>query len=99
MLAIYVFMGVTVIISSFLNILKHHGGKLVIRNFSVSVLINLFNDHLNDIFVEVLSERQDLLNLVSGDRTSAILVEHLKGSLKLVIAEQILLVHRCDDEL
>lgn len=40
--------------SSILDVLEHHGGKLVVRNLTIAVLINLLNDLLNDFFVEVL---------------------------------------------
>ena len=50
--------------SSVLDVLKHHRGELVVRNLAVTVLINLLNNLLNDLLVKVLSERQDLLDLV-----------------------------------
>jgi Ca2+-binding EF-hand superfamily protein len=81
-----------------LAVLKHHLGELIERDFTIAVSINLLDDLVDDFFVEVLTETEDLLDLVGRDGTTAILIEHLESSLELVVAEQVLLVHGSNDE-
>jgi hypothetical protein len=81
------------------DVLEHHGGEFVVRDLTVTVLINLLDDLVDDVLVESLTERQHLLDLISRDGATAVLVEHLERSLKLVAGEHVLLVHGSDDEL
>lgn len=80
--------------SSILDVLEHHGSELVVGDLTVTVLVDLLDDHVDDVFVEVLSEREHLLYLVGRYGTTTVLVEHLESRLQFVIAQQVLLVHR-----
>lgn len=81
------------------DILEHHGGEFLERNLSVSILVHLLDDLLDHRLFQLLSERKHLFDLVSGDGTSTVLVEHFKCSMKLVVGEQVLLVHGGHNEL
>jgi len=80
-------------------VLEHHGGELFVRDLTITVLIDLLDDLVHDALVEGLTEGQHLLDLVGRNGTTAVLVEHLEGSLQLVGREEVLLVHGGDDEL
>ena len=79
-------------------VFEHHLGELIEGNFTVAISINLLDDLVHDFFIEVLPETEDLLDLVGRDGTTAVLIEHLEGSLQLVVAQQVLLVHGSNDE-
>lgn len=79
--------------------LSHHIFKFLIGDFSVSVLVNLFNDLIKYTRLEgVVAKAEDSLNLVSGDDSGSILVEHLEGGLEEVNGVELLLVHGGNDE-
>ena len=69
------------IFSSFWNIFEHHGGKLLVRNLPISVFVDLGNELLHNLLVQILTETQNLLQLLGGDWTAAIFVEHLECGL------------------
>ena len=48
-----------------LDVLEHHLGELVERDFSVTVGVDLAEDLLHNFLVEVLAEREHLLDLVN----------------------------------
>lgn len=75
------------------DVLEHHLGELVVGDLSVTVLIDLLDDGVDDRFVQGLPEGKDLLDLVGGNGTATVLVEHLEGSLQLVRGKEVLLVH------
>jgi len=64
---------------SVLDVLQHHSSELLVRNLTVAVLVNLLDDLLYYCFVQVLTKGEHLLDLVSGDGTTAVLVEHFEG--------------------
>lgn len=75
------------------NVLQHHGSKLFVRDFTVTVLIDLLDDLIDNLLIQVLSEGKNLLNFICRDGTTTILIEHFEGSVKLVVAQDILFVH------
>ena len=81
------------------DILEHHLGELVVRDLTVAIFVDLLDDRIDDRLVEGLTEGQHLLDLVGRDGAAAVLVKHLERGLQLVAAKEVLLVHRCNDEL
>ena len=69
------------------DVLEHHLSELVVRDLAIAVLVDLLDDRVDDGLVQSLSEGKDLLDLVSRDGTTAVLVEHLEGGLQLVRGE------------
>lgn len=67
-----------------LDVLVHHNSKLLERDLTISILVNLLDNAVDDGLVQGLSEREDSLDLVSRDGTTSVLVEHLESALKLV---------------
>ena len=81
------------------GVLLHHFSELFEGNLTIAVGINLLDDLVDDLFVKILPERENLLDFVGRDGTTTIFVEHLESSLKLVVADQILFVHGSHNEL
>lgn len=77
----------------------HHLGELLEGDLTVTVGVNLLDNLSNNLLVKILTESQNLLDLVGRNGASTIFIEHFESSLKLVVAEQGLLVHCGNDEL
>jgi hypothetical protein len=71
-------------ISSLGDVLEHHRGKFIVRDFSITIFIDLLDESIDNRFIKSLTEGQDLLDLFGRDGTTTVLVEHLEGALKLV---------------
>lgn len=82
-----------------LDVLEHHLRELLVRDFAVPVRVDLLDDLLDHGLIQVLAEGKHLLDLLDGDGAATIFVEHFEGRLQLVVAQQVLLVQRCDNEL
>ena len=77
----------------------HHLFEFFKGDFSISVLVNLFNNLVKHAGGNgVVSEAEDGLDLVSGDDTGSILVEHLEGGSEELNVVELLLVHGGNDE-
>jgi len=77
-----------------LNGFLHHSFKFFKGDFSVSVLVYLFNDlfhHTGSNSVVAHSEHRP--DLVTGDDAGSVLVEHLEGGLEEVGRVELLFVH------
>jgi len=82
-----------------LDVLEHHLGELVEGDLTITIGVNLVDDLLNDGLIKVLTEGKDLFDFINGDRSTTVLVEHLEGRLKFVIAQQVLFIHSGNNEL
>ena len=81
------------IINRSLDVLEHHFGELVKGNLTVTIGIDLLDDVVDDCLLKILTKGKDLLDLISGDGTTTIFIEHLERRLELVVGEEVLLVH------
>jgi len=79
----------------------HHCDELLEGDLSVSILVDLFNDSVDGSCAQGVrtSELQNFFNLFSRNNARAVLVEHLEGSLELVVRGQLTLVHGGNHEL
>ena len=64
----------------------HHLDKLLELDLSVAVLVNLFDDCVDGLSRERVgaSEAEHFSNLIGGDDTGAVLVEHAEGGMQLL---------------
>lgn len=66
---------------------SHHGDELLELNFTVTVLVDLFDNAVDGLDAERISatEAENLADLVSGDDTRAVLVEHAESGVELLL--------------
>ena len=83
---------------SSLDVLQHHLGKLLVRDFSIAVGVHLLDDRFDNLLIQVLAEGQHLLDLFDRDGTTSIFVEHFESCIKLVVRKQVLLVQSGNNE-
>jgi len=79
----------------------HHLDEFLEGNVTIVVLIDLSDNGVNSCAGELVvsTETENFLNLILGDGTGAVLIEHLEGSLELVVGSELLFVHGSNDEL
>jgi hypothetical protein len=73
-------------------------GEFFVRNFSIAVSIDLLDDLLDHSFIKVLTEGENFLDLSNRDGTATIFIEHLEGSLELIVTQQVLFVQSGNNE-
>ena len=62
-----------------LDVFEHHLSEFIEGDLTITVGVNLSENLLDNFLVEVLAEGEHLLDLIHGNGTTTVLVEHLEG--------------------